>query len=375
MHIITRGSSLLPVAMALALSASTTAIASPALGPAGTLFDVATASPTTAWAVGQDPSYHTMALRYDGQRWTPVTAWTPPTASLASFRGVSLDSTGSPWAAGWGRKNRYPAFSVQPIVARWNGKKFTKVQVPDLNVHPGGWFNAIDAISGDDVWAVGGYWEKVHKVLVGHTLIEHWDGTSFEVVPVEPQLGELDAVLALSADDVWASGVDSAGNTLAVHWDGSQWNREPTPNGGSGTNTLRSLAGTSSTDVWAVGGRGSGNSPLIEHWDGTDWQLADVPSGTVGELAGVSALAANKAWAVGRNDAQTIILHWNGRAWSQLKAAPGGTQAALNGVDADAPGDAWTVGQNDISHQPATTVLAHWDGTRWTEYDGTAADE
>jgi hypothetical protein len=47
---------------------------------------------------------------------------------------------------------------------------------------------------------------------------------------------------------------------------------------------------------------------------------ARAPSGisfsTDGALFGVTAISASNAWAVGGTSFGTLILHWNGRAWS-----------------------------------------------------------
>jgi hypothetical protein len=59
----------------------------------------------------------------------------------------------------------------------------------------------VAAISASNVWAVGYYFVGVNTV----TLIEHWDGTSWSVVP-SPNVGTgdlLNGVYAFSATDIW----------------------------------------------------------------------------------------------------------------------------------------------------------------------------
>src|SRR4029079_10467072 len=117
--------------------------------------------------------------------------------------------------------------------------------------------------------------------------------------------GFLGAVTALSADDAWAAGTyyDGSQNmhkTLALHWDGSAWSIISTPNVGTSSNWLRSMAGSGSNDVWAVGSVGGqiGNpdidATLTIHWDGTAWSVMSSPSPGTGEnyLYGVTALSA-----------------------------------------------------------------------------------
>src|SRR5690349_24609207 len=78
----------------------------------------------------------------------------------------------------------------------------------------------VAAVSANDIWAVGGG---------QRTVIEHWDGTAWTIVPgaEDPNLEtRLAAVTALASDDVWAVGqyfddLDN-GHTLIQHWDGHQ---------------------------------------------------------------------------------------------------------------------------------------------------------
>ena len=64
-------------------------------------------------------------------------------------------------------------------------------------------------------------------------------------------------------------------------------------------NTIQSIAGTSASDIWAVGAAGT-----TLHYDGQAWTL--VPSGTTSNLSGVWAVAPNDVWAVGDDG---VIVH------------------------------------------------------------------
>src|SRR6266567_3297398 len=71
--------------------------------------------------------------------------------------------------------------------------------------------NGVAAVSASDVWAVG---EFINASNVNQTLIEHWNGHKWSVVP-SPNVGthnnELFGVTAVSATDVWAVGFFNAG--------------------------------------------------------------------------------------------------------------------------------------------------------------------
>jgi hypothetical protein len=89
---------------------------------------------------------------------------------------------------------------------------------------------------------------------------------------------------------------------------------------------MASLAGVtalSATSAWAVGAtvdKPRRLASLIERWNGTSW--ARVPSPAVALLVSVTATSARNAWAVGfsTGGATGIIEHWNGSSWTCLPA-------------------------------------------------------
>src|SRR5436189_3074016 len=63
-------------------------------------------------------------------------------------------------------------------------------------------------------------------------------------------------VAALAANDVWLVGYypsDSRLLTLVEHWDGTQWSIVPSPNTAAGNNYLLAVIAVGPNDVWAVG--------------------------------------------------------------------------------------------------------------------------
>src|SRR5215831_18831744 len=122
--------------------------------------------------------------------------------------------------------------------------------------------------------------------------------------PSRPNI--LNGVAVLSAGNAWAVGLYStalADKTLIVHWNGTAWQVLPSPNRGgpSHENFLNGAAAVSSHDIWAVGSYndGAADRTLIEHWNGTMWKV--VPSPNLGGpsndniLAGVAATSASNA--------------------------------------------------------------------------------
>src|SRR5215208_2412114 len=113
---------------------------------------------------------------------------------------------------------------------------------------------------------------EYHGGLI-QTLVEHWDGSSWSIVPspnVPDQHNLLRAVTAVpNSSQLWAVG-EAGASALILHWNGSQWTIVPSPNAGI-TPRLMSVTALSEDDVWAVGWTGGDTGPvtLIEHWNGS----------------------------------------------------------------------------------------------------------
>jgi cysteine-rich repeat protein len=185
------------------------------------------------------------------------------------------------------------------------------------------------------------------------------------------------SVWGLSPSDVW--GGTSNGGLL--HWDGSQWKSSAL----SGvTYSVTGLWGTASNDVYAMTDdqvfhyngsawslatnlpfaaaaiSGSGPDRVIVvgldggiyTWDGTAW--GPMTSGTSYALNAVQVLSPTLAYAVGGDDADGVMLKWNGSIWSQV-AIPSTT-----GITA-----VWGRSATDL-YIGDYYALLHWDGAAWS---------
>ena len=150
----------------------------------------------------------------------------------------------------------------------------------------------VEAISANDVWAVGNC-----DVGPNQTLILHWNGAQWSVVPSpNPSKGGsvLTGITVVSARDIWAVGffADSAeGQNVRNHL----------PCIGMARNGALSrvlvleriifpsrMWQLSANDVWVVRYEIDNNGPLIEHWDGAQWNVVKSPgSGIVNALYGM----------------------------------------------------------------------------------------
>ena len=189
----------------------------------------------------------------------------------------------------------------------------------------------------------------------------------------------LGGVAATGASQVWAvGGHNSPGQTLTLRWNGTAWRhvQSPNPVDPRGINGLDAVAATSGTDAWAVGAGGTNSVDQIIalHWDGTAWHSVPVPEpDRFHDLYSVAATSAANAWAVGdygtNSVSHTLVLRWNGTAWSQVPSpSPGGSAGnnSLSAVAATSATDAWAVG-NYSSASASGTLILHWDGTAWTQ--------
>jgi hypothetical protein len=257
------------------------------------------------------------------------------------------------------------------------------VQPPNV----GSGSNALTGVattSACDAWAVGDYYNGVVDV----TLIEHWNGTSWKHVPSPdpggfPTTDDLNAVAASSSSNAWTVGSSFNGTvskTLIAHWNGKTWKQVKSLNAGGSTpnDILRGVAATSSSNAWAVGDNynGTADQTLIEHWNGKAWKLEPSPnpggSSHDNVLNGVTATSSSNAVAVGyytnpgTGIDQTLVERWDGKAWKVQRSPNGGGlyyTNKLRGVAAVSSSDAWAVGQY---HSAADqTLVEHWNGKTW----------
>jgi hypothetical protein len=203
--------------------------------------------------------------------------------------------------------------------------------------------------------------------------------------------GELNAVAAVSAKDVWAVGCSGAcvsPGSLILHWNGKKWSKVASPDPGAGLDDLTGVSAVSARDVWAVGyacsvahcGIGNVYKTLVVHWNGKKWSTVASPDpSTVSNLLyGVTAVSASDVWAAGSatpdvstKPSTSLVLHWNGRKWSRVHSpTASGASTTLYGVSAASASDVWAVGNDCVGCGApgivAHTFTMHWNGTRWS---------
>lgn len=289
------------------------------------LFGVAAVSSYDAWAVGEYapyiPEYNLPRIlieRWDGLAWavapTPTTNWT-----RSSLYDVEAISSTDVWAVGW-----YCCLDTrgqQPLTMHWNGAEWQAIPVP--TAPPGNPYGVpslvdVEAINTNDVWAVG---LRDEDEDFSNLLFLHWDGSQWSTIPgLDPgdANNNISALAAVASDDVWAVGhySDNPGvdRSLVMHWDGTSWNVVPSPSPGAQRNQITSVAALSANDIWATmwywDGPGTQHHNVYLHWDGQAWSIIS-DSMMTGSPAGMTAIS-SEIWAVGNDmSGRTLIEQYS----------------------------------------------------------------
>ncbi|HYE79849.1 MAG TPA: T9SS type A sorting domain-containing protein, partial [bacterium] len=312
-----------------------------------------------------------LALSASAQSWSQVP--TPnPGPDRNQVRGISALSPTEVWAVGrymlnpWGTT---PSLNHN-LVMRYDGASWTLYPVTNHGLTYNCLYD-VEALSSTNVWAVGDFDAGGGNA---QAQLLHYDGSTWssEVVnfphPGSPWPGSttFEAIDAISPTDIWAVGTRSVPNidsAFAYHFDGSSWSTIPVPAVGNRRNNLRDVHGLAANDVWTVGSYRNGPyggqfKPMALHWDGTDWTSFPLPAAThsmIAELECVRMVAPNDVWAAGTIlTGGTLLLHFDGSSWSQVPGPVGGGDFAVL-----TPNDIYSVG----------AIITHWDGASWSVVD------
>jgi hypothetical protein len=267
------------------------------------------------------------------------------------------------------------------VAYHWHDERWTMVPTavsPNPLTH-GLSVNDVVSVSPGDAWLVGAR-HFADRSPIGQpdgVHIERWDGTRWSIVD-NPMATVTDAqlisVTALSARDVWATGMRPDGSgvlvPLMMHWNGTEWRVVEVPTGSTPA-ALRGISGTGPNDVWAVGGQTLPGTnlaiPLVMHWDGTEWRAVEVPDVGNARYHGVYAASPTSVWAVGEFPAaaDAYFLHWDGRTWQKVR--PPGAVSGMGlrdfylDIHGTGPNDVWAVGVHNNPSTPARykPLVAH----------------
>jgi hypothetical protein len=334
---------------------------------------IAGSSPTDIWAVGdylpdatnsnQDATL-TFAEHYDGTAWTVVR--TPNTGvNFNSFYGLAAKD-GYAWAVG---EYLNGAYQDRALIEVWNpqARSWSIADNPQPGSRRDMLFGA-SATAANDTWVVGDQ-EGANGIF--ETLAEHWDGSRWTVTST-PDPGaagnHLYAVDAVSPDDVWAVGeslTGTQGEPLVEHWDGNSWAVVSAPGVSGSDVVLDGVTVAPSGDVWAAGEADSpagGGQPLIMHLvPGQGWQVPALPALPHGanwsNLYGVAIDGSGNVWADGTyvdpktdNNNELVLRDDNGTWKLATVPQPGSGSNIPSGLTSIA-GHLWLAGMYDDGNQ------------------------
>ncbi len=327
---------------------------------------IAGSSPSDIWAVGdflpdtatsnQDATL-TFAEHFNGKNWTVVP--TPTTGvNFTSFYGVTA-SEGQAWAVGEYLNSSY---QDRALLERWNGSQWSIVNVPQPGSRRDMLFGAT-ALSPSDVWVVG---DQEGKNGQFETLAEHWDGSSWAIVPTSDpgsSGNHLYAVDAVNPDNVWAAGMqlngDSPDQGLVEHWDGTRWSVVSMPAPASADLVMLDGISATASQVWVDGEADSpegGGQPFVAGYQNGRWTIPQLPAVPDGanwtNLWGIQ-VAAGSVWAVGTyvdpatDNNNTLVLKGTSGTWSINPAPNPGSGSNILGGITSVDGQLWAAGVYD----------------------------
>ena len=315
--------------------------------------------------------------------------------------GTTCTSTWNCWAVGGAFSGLGNNSQPDALVDRWNGSTWSTG--PDA-VPPGSrasllW--GVSCIGASDCWAVGAEAGAGTGPKAPLPLAEHWNGSTWSVVPTPDVHAYLFSVTCTGASNCWAVGSTLDGNKnlltgIIIHWNGSRWSEVRRTSSGQPFDQFDSVTCSGPSDCWAVGFSGpdqiqynlipgvypevSGSEALVEHWNGSTWTISPLPPAAtpLGQyLSAVNCTGSSNCWAVGATmdseglPSTTLVEHWNGSAWTTTPSPdPTTPEDLLTAVTCVAASDCWatgvadaSLGQNNVDPSP---FIESWNGVKWS---------
>jgi hypothetical protein len=320
----------------------------------GGLTGVAAASASNAWAVGfagSGSSPKVLMLHWNGKTWSRVTSPGVLTGA-GQLNAITVVNAKDAWAVGF--TGGFTNTSRRTLLLHWNGSAWRPVtrQAPIA-----GFLNAVTATASGG-WAVGG-------VPNGHNfprpLAMRLTGTTWSRVAV-PDVLEVTGVADTGTNSAWATGNTEQQSDLA-HWNGHKWTWEFSILPANSPYFLGGIASSPGGAAFAVGQEAPNfgrQVPASLKLSGSTWKKVTVKAPANAVLSAVSFAPGGTAWAAGSTGLATLILRWNGSAWTRVASPSPGSDDTLDGLGFSSARDGWAVGSSG-----SDTLILHWNGTKW----------
>jgi hypothetical protein len=202
---------------------------------------------------------------------------------------------------------------------------------PGLALHfDGAAWKDLGAPTTSTLWWVFGLDSKQVWFVGENGTILRWDGSAFST-DTSGVTATIYGIWGAAMNDLWAVGGVPDASSVALHYDGSAWQTVAglPPNGGA----YFKVWGSSATDVFVVGQYGK-----IFHWDGNTWSPQDSGLGPNVSLLTVAGRSSSDIYAVGGTGI-AVALHYDGQAWSKVAGLGLDNASGLTGVSVAASGD------------------------------------
>ena len=271
-------------------------------GDENELFDVVCPAASSCWAGGEygiqtsgDEIFLNEILHWNGRTWSMVRVPNPGGTAQADVQAVDgIRCTSTRYCLAVGTDGNLKTLTLANEALRWNGTRWSKVTAPN----PAG-TSAPDEINeliglgcatAGNCWAAGTY--GVLNTMTFQNEVLHWNGKKWsqQTTPNPDGTGtgaenQLSALNCISATSCWAVGsygsiTSGTGEILneALRWSGKKWSLATIPNP-AGTanedeNELMSVRCTSASFCWTVGLQEKSGGPERDEalrWNGTRW--------------------------------------------------------------------------------------------------------
>jgi hypothetical protein len=235
------------------------------------------------------------------------------------------------------------------------GSRWTRVAFPGK---PDEEVIAAAATSPSDVWAFD------DSIFSTSSRVIRWNGHTWSAVK---SFGAgISGVCVVTASDVWVFGYAASPGIPALgvwHYNGRTWSRV--------SKTLQGGSALAPTNVWAY------NGTFVDHWNGTRWASTSVKNLLPPALkthindpavTGILALSPTSVYAVGNGNLEdeggpTVVLHYNGRAWTKVASGQFGLGAGQQ-LSTDGSGGLWLPMPGAAS---AASYLVHYAAGKLTK--------
>jgi hypothetical protein len=257
------------------------------------------------------------------------------------------------------------------FTSHWNGKKWQTIAAPKGFYKIVG-STAVAATAPGRAWVF--LWGESAELGTSQLSAVEWTGTSWSAVHNFPGSPYLGTAIASGPRDVWGFGTTGSANQTpwAVHYNGKSWSRVSIPV------SPYQASGSAAAGDWVTGTVAAQPKRVeVLHWTKGAWRNVALPNISVPKggqmLPGLIAAASpTSVWATvrvgpptGAGHVTTVLLHWNGKAWSTVPVPKG---VGIYGLASDGHGGSWVASYtvNKPGVILSGLVMYHYSGGHWT---------